>query len=976
MSQSKTLSVSKDTVRRIKSDGSTHQGCGKSKHLYVGRYGGYDYDSFIEFDIPSSTWDDVGKIVSATLNIYTDEYDTLGPAGEIGNMPQPGSSDKPTVLVRRLTSEFDEGTNADGHFDSGDYENPSFTTTGQKSKELLPKGADLLNTIDITTIVRAWAPSKVEGGGRATNHGLALYGYKDTTKNWSGWAREHSGGGGASERPTITIVYELGATTPDTPTNLTPTGDVGELESFEGDFTDVRPTDTLQSAEAEVYDAAHNADAAASGNLITMNPSSALHGLMAGDPIYFTSVGSSGLTAFTKYYVIASGLTTHAFKVSTAVGGSAFDITDDDSVQWSRLVGTLSHVASESERTNAHFIIPKPVTLAIFATRTYRWRARYTDNEAKTSAWTSLTTFTLTNTPPDAPTLSPVNASSFASLALVKFKGGTFSDADANDVLGAHQVQLSPYAEGDARWDQGDGILWDSGKTFDPYGATNWEELYAGRALVAGTYYWRARQWDQRNGVSDWSYAQIVLTADFNPDPGSYSAVQANPQAPWRILIRDLFQSDGVTPTVGRGPGQLVAVMEEAKNVGASIVYNSPGELHFTLLKDDPQIAVIEPKQVHYAVEFYSGDGWQEKFTGVVWDVDATETDVVFKGIDYLALYDTVIDERYDPLKPNKSYKSNGSFYENVTIRTVIMDQLNRAKGLANSWVGFIAIGAIATMNEKITIYSTMQPVLSFIGGLLDSHRQGTGKRTRMQVVKTTAGTYQLKIVDDPGTIREDLAMYYGELVQGYRIIVFGEGWANVQHIVGRNRDGAKVVYKTISNQPFQPSQSIYGRIATVAVMDGVQDQADLNRRGLQAAIQSAKLGKNVAIGIRTEYLAPLQGWDVCDVFPLAIQDGAIDTDNFGSGYWAAFAGAWEATDIGQQSLVITFLPREDSSEPDPDLLESSGSISTQPEWQLGWAPPDPLNLPTSKFWLDQTTGKVYERVDDNGTLVPVTGSA
>jgi hypothetical protein len=225
-----------------------------------------------------------------------------------------------------------------------------------------------------------------------------------------------------------------------------------------------------------------------------------------------------------------------------------------------------------------------------------------------------------------------------------------------------------------------------------------------------------------------------------------------------------------------------------------------------------------------------------------------------------------------------------------------------------------------------------MQPVLSFTAGLVDSHRQGTGKRTRIKVVKTTTGTYQLLIVDDPGVIRSDLAMYYGELVQGYRLIVFGDGWANVQHVVGRNIQGSKVVYSTISGKAFQPSTSVYGRIATVAVMDGVQDQNDLARRGLQAAIQSAKLGKHVAIGIRTEFLAPLQGWDVCDVFPLEIKDGAIDTTRFGSGYWAAYAAAWEATDIGQQSLVITFLPREDSSAPNPDLLDlfhggESGSI-------------------------------------------------
>lgn len=959
MSQSRTFAVAKDTVRRKKSD--SLQGCGLSKHLYVGMGdAGYRYASFIKFTLD---WTDVGRIVSATLNLYTDEYNSIGTAGEPGIFSAPAAADKPKVSVYRLTENFTEGDNADGQFDNSDYVDPSRTSSGAVyGKTMTPTGANVLHTIDITEIVRAWAPSTVEGGGRAANHGIGLYGTDDPKEQWSGWAREHAGGGGAAERPSITLTYELGATKPNVPSSMTPSGNVATLAAFEGNFSDVRPTDKLQSTDIEIYDAA-KAATAATDDLITMD-SGVKHGLVAGDLVYFTSVGATNLTAFTGYFVVGAGLTSTAFKVSATRGGAVFDITSGDAVQWSRLVDELSETASETERTNARFSIAKPVTLAIFATRTYRWRARVKDQEQQVSNWSGLVSFVLTNTAPSAPTLTPASGSSFDNLNLVKFSGGAFSDPDAGDTLRAHQIQLSPFPQGNIGWDEGDGILWDTGKVYAPVDATSWEDSYGGQALSAGTYYWRARQWDSKDGVSNWTYASIVLTDNFDPDPGTaYDRVQVNPQAPWRILIRNLLQADGVTPTTGRGPGQLIAVLEEAKNVGASIVYNSPGELHFTLLKDDPQLGVIEPKQVHYAVEFYSGDGWQEKFAGVIWDVDATDVDAVFKGIDYLALYDTVIDERYDPLKPNKSYASGGSFYSDVTIRTVVMDQLNRAKNLANSWVGFISIGAVATMDEKVTVYSTMQPVLAFVAGLIDSHRQGTGKRTRMKVVKATGGGYQLQIVDDPGVIRSDLAMYYGELAQGYRVIIFGDNWANVQHVIGRNRDGVKVVYKTIENQTFQPSQSVYGRIATVAVMDGVQDQNDLTRRGLQAAIQSAKLGKQIAIGIRTEHLAPLQGYDVCDVFPLKIVDGAIDTDRFGSGYWANMAVAWEATDIGQQSLVLTFMPREDSVAPDADLIPSQ-PMSTQPEWQLGWVPPDPLTS-TSAYWYDIATGITYQRNGD-----------
>ncbi len=54
------------------------------------------------------------------------------------------------------------------------------------------------------------------------------------------------------------------------------------------------------------------------------------HGLLAGDRVRFTTTNTlpAGLTVDTNYYVIASGLTADAFKVSATLSGSAVDITD------------------------------------------------------------------------------------------------------------------------------------------------------------------------------------------------------------------------------------------------------------------------------------------------------------------------------------------------------------------------------------------------------------------------------------------------------------------------------------------------------------------------------------------------------------------------------------------------------------------------------------------------------------------------
>jgi hypothetical protein len=57
---------------------------------------------------------------------------------------------------------------------------------------------------------------------------------------------------------------------------------------------------------------------------------STAHGLVAGNTVRVTSTTTlpAPLVASTTYYVIAAGLTTDAFKLSTTLGGSAIDLTD------------------------------------------------------------------------------------------------------------------------------------------------------------------------------------------------------------------------------------------------------------------------------------------------------------------------------------------------------------------------------------------------------------------------------------------------------------------------------------------------------------------------------------------------------------------------------------------------------------------------------------------------------------------------
>jgi hypothetical protein len=71
---------------------------------------------------------------------------------------------------------------------------------------------------------------------------------------------------------------------------------------------------------------------------------SVAHGLVANDRVVFEVIEQltvpTGLTAGTLYHVIATGLTTDAFRVSTTQGGAAVDITGTGSAIWRKVTVT------------------------------------------------------------------------------------------------------------------------------------------------------------------------------------------------------------------------------------------------------------------------------------------------------------------------------------------------------------------------------------------------------------------------------------------------------------------------------------------------------------------------------------------------------------------------------------------------------------------------------------------------------------
>jgi hypothetical protein len=169
---------------------------------------------------------------------------------------------------------------------------------------------------------------------------------------------------------TLTISATYGGSTFDPGTaTATVSVTVGEAPETHGSITYNNTLGTIKGAEIIranknflAYEATAYITASYGGTVTTTTASTDLftlgsaHNLTAGDPVIFsgTNYAGSGITLGTTYYVIASGLTSTAFKVSTTTGGTAIDVTTNGS--GSTLVVRYSFDAVSCRRDTLAFL--------------------------------------------------------------------------------------------------------------------------------------------------------------------------------------------------------------------------------------------------------------------------------------------------------------------------------------------------------------------------------------------------------------------------------------------------------------------------------------------------------------------------------------------------------------------------------------------------------------------------------------------
>jgi hypothetical protein len=631
------------------------------------------------------------------------------------------------------------------------------------------------------------------------------------------------------------------------------------------------------------------------------------------------------------------------------------------------------HYADSNEVATSSFSVAVPASLK--SGITYTWSAMVTNQRKEVTPYPAGLSVRLASPPPSLTVVGPTGT--LETLDSAHFTGQYVATVGAYRAS-AWVVQMrTQLASTDPTW--GEDLLWDTGLMTVPLSAADQtpavatvtqllDTLYGGPGLnPATTYSYRMRAQDQFGSSSPWAYNQFTTGLAYVPptDDQRPNMTRYGKPPPFRIRIF------AVDTTKRRAPGKLLAELTDAANVGASEFYNSAGEFYFTLPVTHPQAPAIEPYQCHYALEIHTGQGWVGKAFGLITDFDATDDEVVFYGQDYLAILARMVEERFSAVDADLSTDKGGGKYDNKTVSQVVLDQLQQEYNKPNSPLGFITIapGDIPAMAEKVTVYSSFKQRLPFIAGVIDSSRAGTGRRTRLVCERKADGTFRWRVLLTPGLDRPNIRLEYGGIVQGFRTVPF-TNWGTAVNAQGRTVTGTKV-YSARATAP-GIDETVWGHFPTVTLYQDIDDSNDLQRRANQDAAKVAKVGKMLGIGIRVGALGVKDGWDITDSIPVDIVRGVVDTNRFhpdpkGLSYWTIWGWTWSSYPDGHTNMVMSLAPREDTYPPNPDLIPSA-PILTTPEWQLETVPPTAAD--DGIYWLDTTTGNVYEKQDDGTWLM------
>ncbi len=613
--------------------------------------------------------------------------------------------------------------------------------------------------------------------------------------------------------------------------------------------------------------------------------------------------------------------------------------------------------------------VPHPGSAVLKGKAVYEWRAKAEDDTGLSSEWSDWVEFQQLGT---FPTVTPVEYGTRQTLGNVPLRAAWTTGSGSR--VDSYIIELRPRLSSDS-------LNWD-----DPFFLPLWrlvvsppseheqdndsiERVYDGPSLPAGEYSVRYQVFNDYGVASDWAYDHTVKTTRTTVGDDEQTLTWLDKRTGLvRIVLRDIDTSSTVKGE-RRRPGDIVAIIDDASNIGVSEYVNEPGELYFTIPADHPQAGECEPFLRHYEVQQYRGGEWRLLHEGMLVDFDADQDQVVVYGYDYLGMLSLSLDSRFpeDVEDFENEHAEGGAKYVDEYISAIIRDQLKTARDDLDSPVGFINIGNIDPLDSageraKVTIYSAFVQRLEFIKGLIQSHRRGLGIKTRLSMWRNPASVkgkgHEWRLDENPGTTRDNLRLEFGSLVQGFRIIPMGD-FASRAHGVGREPYATKPWYfrYPVVGSPLPLSED-FGSISKANVWEDVIDRNDLKRRVQQMYSEYSAIGKRVALGLKVHGLGFRDGYTLCDDVPLDIDSGIVNTNAWGTGYWTIWGHEYRVYPDGHDELTLVLRPKESLVPQVPDIADSD-PIPRDPSTDVGCGPPPPELAPVAKY-LDMCGGVIW----------------
>jgi hypothetical protein len=338
------------------------------------------------------------------------------------------------------------------------------------------------------------------------------------------------------------------------------------------------------------------------------------------------------------------------------------------------------------------------------------------------------------------------------------------------------------------------------------------------------------------------------------------------------------------------GPGDLVTCIEDALDVGYSEYANAAGERYFTLPYNHWAHAELTPLVTHIEVQRQTSatGAWVTLGWGLLADSESSPDETTYYVDDYLSLFDT-------------SISGSDSSYTSAVLTDIMSAEVTAALTVpaTNNRLDFLSVGFIDPVTETATLMNPYTSRLTFLRSIAQTIQAGTTNRSIFFVERADP---VFDFFENIGVDRPEVSLEYGGLVSDFRLRSGYGNYATMVKAIGQKREGASILYSTQS-----ANAAVYGQIEKSALFLDVIDQDALDRLTLSDLKKSSAVNRDMALVIKSNALAPYDGYALGDSVPVTIKRGPVQMDHALYTIWGL---EWIGHRNGSETLRLITLPQ------------------------------------------------------------------